>query len=138
MDRREFLSTAGIGAAAITCSYCFGGCKTDNGVTGPPTNVDFTLDLTNASYTALKTVGGYLYNGGVIVARITNGSYVAVSQTCTHAGATVVYDVANNVFYCSAHGSIFGTDGSVMRGPAGSPLMRYTTSLNGNLLRVHS
>ncbi len=138
MERREFLSILGIGGAAAVCSYCLGGCQTNNAVTNAPTNVNFTLDLTNPSYSALKSNGGYVYYGGVIVARLTNSSYVALSQTCTHQGATVVYDVNSNTFFCPSHGSIFGTDGSVIRGPAGSPLARYATSLNGNLLTVHS
>jgi cytochrome b6-f complex iron-sulfur subunit len=136
MDRKEFLATLGIGAAAIACSYCFGGCKSNDNVTGPPTNVDFTLDLNNAAYAALKNNGGYIYNAGVIVARTSTGSFVAVSQTCTHQGTTVQFD--GSQFVCPAHGSIFKTDGSVARGPAGSPLARYNTSLNGNSLRVYS
>jgi cytochrome b6-f complex iron-sulfur subunit len=136
MDRKEFLATLGIGAAAIACSYCLTGCTKNDSITGPPTNVDFTLDLTNAAYAALKNNGGYIYNGGVIVARTSSGSYVAVSQTCTHAGATVQFD--GTQFVCPAHGSTFRTDGSVSRGPAGSSLARYNTSLNGNALRVYS
>jgi cytochrome b6-f complex iron-sulfur subunit len=138
MNRKEFLSTLGMGAAAIACSYCFGGCQTAETVTNPPANVDFTLDLNNAAYAALLTNGGYLYNGGVIVVRVSTGSYVAVSQGCTHAGATVVFDAAANQFHCPAHGSLFGTDGSVVRGPAGSPLARYSVTLQGANLRVFS
>jgi cytochrome b6-f complex iron-sulfur subunit len=136
MDRKEFLATLGIGAAAMACSYCLGGCNKEDNVTGPPTNVDFTLDLTNSAYAALKNNGGYVYNAGVIVARTSTGSYVAVSQTCTHQGTTVQFD--GSQFTCPAHGSIFNTDGSVARGPAGSPLARYNTSLIGNSLRVYS
>jgi cytochrome b6-f complex iron-sulfur subunit len=126
MDRKEFLATLGIGAAAIACSYCFGGCN----------KADFMLDLANAAYAALKSNGGYVYNGGVIVARTSTGSYVAVSQTCTHQGTMVQFD--GSQFTCPAHGSIFNTDGSVARGPAASPLAKYNTSLNGNSLRVYS
>jgi cytochrome b6-f complex iron-sulfur subunit len=136
MDRKEFLATLGMGAAAIACSYCFDGCKTNDNLTGPPTNVDFTLDLTNAAYAALNNNGGYLYNGGVIVARTLSGSYIAVSQACTHAGVAVQFN--GSEFVCPAHGSIFRTDGSVARGPAGTPLARYNISLNGNSLRVYS
>lgn len=138
MDRREFLSMLGIGSAVVACSYCLGGCQTGDSVTGPPTSVDFTLDLTNPAYSALNNIGGYVYNARVIVARIANGSYVALSQTCTHQGGTVTYNLNSNEFDCPVHGSTFATDGSVTRGPAGSPLARYTTSLNGTLLRVHS
>lgn len=138
MDRKEFLSTLGLGAVALACAYCLDGCKPlDNPITAP-TNVDFTLDLTNPANAALSTKGGYLYQSGVIVARTANGTYVAVSQTCTHAGGTVQYVVATNRFYCPSHGSNFATDGSVVNGPATSPLTHYTTTLTGTSLRVHS
>jgi cytochrome b6-f complex iron-sulfur subunit len=138
MDRKEFLSTLGLGAAALACSYCLNGCKPlDNPITAP-TNVDFTLDLTSPANAALNTNGGYLYQGGVIVARTASGTYVALSQTCTHAGSTVQYVEGSNRFYCPSHGSNFGTDGSVVNGPASSPLARYITTLTGTSLRVHS
>ncbi len=137
MDRKEFLSLAGAGAAAALCSACLGGCKNPDAITGP-TNVNFTLDLSQPANSALTHNGGYVYNAGVIVARTTNGAYVAVSQTCTHAGSTIVYDSSANRFFCPAHGSAFATDGSVINGPASDPLTRYNTQLNGNLLKVYS
>ena len=61
MHRKEFLSILGVGAAAVACSHCFGGCTNPNAGANitAPTNVDFTLDLTNPAYAALKSVGGY-------------------------------------------------------------------------------
>lgn len=137
MERREFLSVVGIGTVAVACSYCFGGCKTQDPISAP-TNIDFTLDLTNPSFSALRTNGGYVYNAGVIVARTVNGSFVALSQACTHQGATVVYDPGSDSFYCPSHGSQFAANGSVLRGPAGSPLMAYKTTFTGNSLHVYS
>jgi len=138
MNRKQFLSTVGLGAAAVACSYCLGGCKPlDNPITAP-TSVDFTLDLTSPANAALTKSGGYLYQGGVIVARTTSGAFVALSQTCTHAGGTVVYNSSSNLFYCPNHGSNFTTTGAVSNGPATSPLHQYVTVLSGNSLRVHS
>ncbi len=137
MERREFLSVVGIGAAAAACSYCLSGCTVpDQGITSP-TNVDFTLDLTNAAYSTLKNVGGYVYNAGVIVAHASSG-YIAVSSACTHQGNAVIFDGTNNLFYCPAHGSRFTTTGAVINGPATSALGRYNTTLTGNSLRVYS
>ena len=125
-----------IGTAAIACSYCLNGCTVnDPGITAP-SNIDFTLDLSNAAYSGLKQIGGYVYINGVIVAHTASG-YVALSQACTHQGTTIVYYLAGNSMYCPAHGSRFGLDGSVMKGPAQDPLVRYNTSLNGNSLRVY-
>lgn len=137
MNRKEFLSVLGLGATAAVCTYCLNGCKVaDMGPTAP-TNVDFTVDLSNPSYAGLAAVGGSLVNGGVMVAHTPTG-FVAVSAACTHQGTTVIYDRNSNDFYCPAHGSMFALNGNVTRGPAGSPLATYKTLLNGNSLRVFS
>ena len=138
MDRKEFLTTLGLGAAAVACSYCLNGCSPLSNPVSAPTNVDFTLDLTASANAALKTNGGYLYNGGLIVARTVSGTYVALSQLCTHAGGTVQYVPNQNLFYCPNHGSTFSTNGSVINGPATSGLTAYHTSLSGTSLRVYS
>lgn len=137
MDRRDFLTALGLGGAAIACAQCLGGCNPgDNGITGP-SNVDFTLNLDDPANSALKSVGGYVYHGGVIVAR-TAGGYVALSQQCTHQGTTVYYDAGINRFVCPSHGSTFNTGGGVTGGPAPTPLTTYHTTLSGSSLRVKS
>ncbi len=138
ISRKEFLSLLGISSAAVALTYCFGGCQPVNNAPTAPAGVDFTMDLTNLVYSPLNSNGGYVYDNGIIVARTVSGSYVAVSQYCTHAGGTVVYDKNINDFYCPVHGSVFSTSGSVLQGPAGSPLVKYNTSLTGNSLRVYS
>jgi cytochrome b6-f complex iron-sulfur subunit len=138
ITRKEFLSLLGLSSAAVAISYCFGGCQPMNSVPTAPANADFTLDLTNPAYNALNSNGGYVYNDGIIVARTVSGTFIAVSQYCTHAGGTVVYDKNINDLYCPVHGSVFSTNGSVVQGPAGSPLVKYNTSLTGNSLRVYT
>jgi cytochrome b6-f complex iron-sulfur subunit len=135
LDRKEFLSLVGISAAAFGMSQCLQGCSKSN--TGQPTapSVDFTLDLTNATNNALKNNGGYIYKNGVIVAKTMTGTYIAVSQACTHQGVSVVYEGTSG-FYCTAHGSSFSASGTVTGGPAGSNLKSYTTTLSGSNLRV--
>lgn len=139
ITRKEFLSLLGLSSAAVAVTYCFGGCQPNmNNLPTAPANVNFTLDLTNPAYSALNSNGGYVYNSGVIVARTITGSYIAVSQYCTHAGGTVVYDKSANDFYCPVHGSVYSLSGSVIQGPAPSPLIKYNTSLSGTSLRVYS
>lgn len=52
MERKEFLRTLGAGAAFAITFPCLGSCSKDNEVEGdiltPPTNVDFTIDLTSS------------------------------------------------------------------------------------------
>jgi len=138
VDRKEFLSMLGLGGAAAVCSYCFGGCNPSDPLTPPPANVDFTLDLSDPSYAALKNVGSYLYSHSLIIAHTTSGVYVAASSTCTHAGAIVFYDPSGNRFHCPAHGSDFATNGSVINGPAGNALATYHATLTGTLLHIYS
>jgi cytochrome b6-f complex iron-sulfur subunit len=139
MDRKEFLASLGIGAAFVAYSTCIEGCNVANPISAAPSNVDFTLDLTAGANSPLKTNGGYIYNSdGIIVARTTAGEYVAVYSVCPHAGATVQYDPRNNRFSCPAHGSNFGTNGSLINGPATQGLTKYNTALTGTSLRIYS
>lgn len=138
MERKEFLSLAGLGTASVFAAFCLGGCSKSSSGGNAPSNVDFTLDLTLPVNTALAAAGGYVYSGGIIIARTTAGSYIAVSQSCTHEGVTVQYQDANNRFYCPGHGATYSISGAVTGGPAGSALKQYNTALSGNSLRIYS
>ena len=106
MDRKEFLSQVGIGVAAVFIPACIGGLsgckKTDTGT--PSSSVDFTLDTSTGS---LATNGGHLITQGVLVARTTSGTFIAVSAACTHEGTSVNYFANNNNFICPNHGAQF-------------------------------
>lgn len=138
MERKEFLSLAGKGAGGALFLSFLEACSKSNPSLTPSGPVDFTLDLTNSQNTALNTAGGYIYKNGIIVAQTVNGGYVAVSAACTHQGTYVEYVTTNNSFYCPSHGSDFSTSGSVLRGPANSPLTQYKTALSGTSLHVYS
>ena len=136
MDRKEFLAQLGLGTAGLVLFGCLGGCDKKD-VPTAPSNVNLSIDLTNSTNAALLTPGGYVYtNNGIIVALSKTGTYIAVSQYCTHQGVTVNYKKNTNEFYCPAHGSIFSASGSVVNGPAGSPLKQYTVTQSGNTLTI--
>ncbi len=137
MKRKEFLSIIGIGAAAVACTACLGGCKQEDSIIEAPTDIDFTLDLTDANTNNGLNSTGVITNG-VIVVKTAGGIYRAVSSGCTHQGVTVFYRRSSNDFYCSSHGSRFNPEGGVITGPATRALTQYNTSLNANLLRVYS
>jgi glycine/D-amino acid oxidase-like deaminating enzyme/nitrite reductase/ring-hydroxylating ferredoxin subunit len=50
------------------------------------------------------------------------GSLEIRSATCTHMGCVVEWNQAEQTWDCPCHGSRFETDGTVLAGPAGSPL----------------
>jgi cytochrome b6-f complex iron-sulfur subunit len=136
MDRKEFFSQMGIGAAAILIPACLvglTGCKKSD--VSAPTNVDFTLDISTG---ALATNGGYLIHNGVLVARTLSGNFIAVSAACTHEGTSINYYATTNNFICPNHGARFDNNGTVTQGPANKNLAKYNTTLSGNNLRVYS
>lgn len=138
MERKEFLSLMGFTGASLLATICLGACSKQSANSDVPTavNADFTLDLSLPANAALTTAGGYLYSNGVIVAHTVGGSYIAVSQACTHQGVTVNYQSSSHQFYCPSHGAAFSETGAVMVGPATNALKQYQTTLTGNMLRV--
>ncbi|WP_199439933.1 FAD-dependent oxidoreductase [Umezawaea beigongshangensis] len=51
-----------------------------------------------------------------------DGTLCAVSARCTHLGCLVAFNDAERTWDCPCHGSRFGLDGSVLHGPAVTPL----------------
>ncbi|MFI2415397.1 FAD-dependent oxidoreductase [Streptomyces sp. NPDC018947] len=58
------------------------------------------------------------------VYRDDDGALHAVSPRCTHLGCLVDFNAAERAWECPCHGSRFGTDGTVIQGPATNPLER--------------
>ncbi|MGC8595606.1 MAG: ubiquinol-cytochrome c reductase iron-sulfur subunit [Candidatus Kryptoniota bacterium] len=71
-----------------------------------------------------------------VLVHLPDGGYEALSAKCTHLGCTVEFEPKRDIFYCNCHGSEFGIDGSVLKGPAVSPLPKYFVSINGNKVFV--
>ena len=140
MDRKEFLTAIGMGAASVAVFNCIGCSKGSSGSpsTPAPTGVDFTLDLNATANTALKTNGNYIYANGIIIARTTAGAYIAVSQVCTHQNYNVVYKPNSNQFYCNNHGATFSATGVSSGIETSKPLTSYNTALTGTSLRIYS
>ncbi|WP_264564051.1 ubiquinol-cytochrome c reductase iron-sulfur subunit [Flavobacterium sp. N3904] len=147
MNRKEFFSKVGFGAAAVFIPACIAGvvtsCSSDGSsdsggstpVVTPPTGVDFNLDVSTG---ALATNGGYLVTKGIVVAKTLTGEFLAVSASCPHEGTNVKYSSSGNNFICPNHNSQFSDKGLVTQGPANSNLKVYSTSLSGTTLRVFS
>ncbi|MEI7801858.1 MAG: Rieske 2Fe-2S domain-containing protein [Bacteroidota bacterium] len=134
MNRKQFLQTLGISAAAVAFIESIEGCKK------PDTTLktDFTIDLSSSQYTDLNTAGGYAYSNGIIIAKTSAGDFIAVSQACTHQGCNVQYQLSQNDFACPCHGARFNAQGGVTNGPAMTALTKYNTSLSGTSLRIFS
>lgn len=144
MNRKEFLKNLGLSSAALMATYCLGGLQGCSSKSNDPaataaTNVDFTLDLTLPANTTLNTNGGFIIKDRVVVARTNTGTYVAVTQVCSHEGnVQVSFNAAQNKFICPVHGATFNTDGTGVAGDSNASrgLKTYTTQLTGTNLRV--
>ena len=71
----------------------------------------------------------------VVIFRPDDKTVMAYDAACTHAGCTVA--PAGGNFDCPCHGSSFkGSDGSVINGPARSPLGRLKAAVDGEWITV--
>jgi Rieske Fe-S protein len=79
---------------------------------------------------AIPVGGGVAYTAAkVVVTQPTKGVYKAFSAVCTHVGC-ICNQVADGTINCPCHGAKFKiTDGSVVAGPATSPLPPATISV---------
>jgi len=148
-SRRAILRGIGVAVAGGVVAACGGGGGGGTTVDAPPPDSpgsgscptgDMCLDITQAAYSALATVGGSVYVstsvGRLIVVRSSSTAVEALSSACTHQGVTVNYSSSAMNLQCPAHGAKFSLTGSVLQGPAGTPLNAYTTTLSGNTVTI--
>lgn len=139
MNRKEFFSRVGFGAAAVLLPVCVAGlatsCSSEGGNDIAPTSVDFILDISTGS---LTKDGGFLVSNKIVVARVNASTFLAVSAACTHEGTNVNYVDSSNTFYCPNHGANFSSTGNHLNGPGSGNLKQYNVSLSGNSLRIYS
>ncbi len=94
-----------------------------------------TINLTTT--TALKNVGGYIAQSGIVVAQVSAGVYAAVTQTCSHEPKRqVIFNV--NEFYCTAHGARFDLTGKGKNSLGSGGITAYKIATDGKTLVVYS
>ncbi len=113
----------------------------------PNVYVNFTVDIGVGQYTELQLIGGWIYvtggYRGIILYRNSMEEVVALDRTSTYKPETLGNQVQvepNNLFAADTlHGMRYLLmDGSVVEGPVTTPLKRYRTTLNGNMLMVYN
>jgi cytochrome b6-f complex iron-sulfur subunit len=145
-DRRDVLRAI---AATLLCAGCgvspsssSQGGEPDAGTSSGPDaggpagtsrcGMSLCLDLNDPANAQLVNIGGArllaVDGKALIVGRVSAAEVVALSSICTHAGCTVRFSTTR--LSCPCHGSLFGLDGSVQRGPATRPLMSYPTTFD--------
>jgi len=143
-NRREFCQGLVIVSIASALDACGGGSST------APSNLP-ALTAVSASVSAgkislnvdtnspLSAVGSAAVlqtpSGSFLVARTAQSSFTALTAICTHEGCTID-EYQSGTYECSCHGSQYSTSGTVLRGPAASPLRSFTTSYAAPTLTI--
>jgi cytochrome b6-f complex iron-sulfur subunit len=139
MKRHEFVKQFAVGGSLLVAApFVLASCGKDNDTPEPKPlpSGGVEIDLDASGFVALKTVGGYAYQGDIIIIRQTQTVYLAFSKICTHEACTVTYSQATGTLPCACHGSVFTNTGAVQNGPATQSLKRYSTSVSGSKLTI--
>jgi cytochrome b6-f complex iron-sulfur subunit len=72
----------------------------------------------------------------LVVLRFSDAEVRAFDATCTHLDCAVHHDYAARRFQCPCHGSLYGEDGAVLKGPARRALSQYAAQLEGRVVTV--
>ncbi|MEZ5157368.1 MAG: Rieske (2Fe-2S) protein [Candidatus Nanopelagicales bacterium] len=139
--RRNVLAAGALGVAGVALVGCSSGGDT---ATETPTDQggEQTMPASPATsgegLVAVADVpleGGVIVDSGqtkVVVTQPTQDDFVGLSAVCTHQGC-LVNEVTDQRIVCPCHGSQFSiTDGSVLQGPATSPLPPVAVKVDGD------
>ena len=96
-------------------------------------SVDSSSPLSKTGTAALVNYSG----GSLLVDHPSGNTFNALSSTCTHQACQITgFDTGSGHFICPCHGSMFDVNGNVVQGPAGRPLPKYSSQLNGTQLTI--
>ena len=141
-NRRALLACAGAACAAVLA-----GCaryNSGNGIAGgqsapagsasaaPASAAGSNGSAVLARTTDIPVGGGKILAGPkIVITQPKAGSFKAFTAVCTHLGCTVG-SVSGGTINCPCHGSKFSvTNGSVVNGPASSPLAPVSIKVQG-------
>jgi cytochrome b6-f complex iron-sulfur subunit len=143
MEKRDFVKKVSAATLLASLGIPLDSCN-PNSIPEPdpkPQNTDPVLiDLTMAPYTDLLNDQGWVLDEtNKLLLLNLNGEIIALTSICTHALCSTDWDynTGDMQFLCRCHNSIFGADGTVVLGPATSPLTRYEVSREGDILTVN-
>jgi Rieske Fe-S protein len=136
-SRRAMLTGAGAACAAALagCARYSSNGGIDGGQSAPsspePAGSDGSRVL--ATTTEIPVGGGKILTAKkIVITQPRAGSFDAFTAICTHLSCTV-NTVADGTIDCPCHGSKFSiSDGSVVNGPATTPLARINIKVQGN------
>lgn len=140
--RRSVLAAGAMGTVGVVAAACgddSGGSSDSAGsATTAPSSAPPASTGSGSGAAALGTTSEIPVGGGkiftaekVVVTQPTAGDFKCFSAVCTHQGC-LVSQVQNSEIVCTCHQSRFSAaDGSVLGGPATSPLPAETINVSG-------
>ncbi len=138
MERRKFLESAckacllaGAGILISELSACSPSAKV---LKLPVTDNTISIPITEFANSPLQLVlpAGWLYT--IAVRQTSPEQYEALLMKCTHQQNQLIS--TGNGFQCTLHGSRFNPEGQVLKGPAETPLKKFTTLVEQGQLIV--
>ena len=139
VSRRRFATTASAALALPVLAACGSddsGTATDS--SSPSSSSDEGGAVAALASTSDIPVGGCAVFEAekVVVTQPTEGDFKAFSATCTHQGCSVSAS-SDGEIPCNCHGSAFSLeDGSVINGPATSPLSEVSITVDGDSITL--
>jgi Rieske Fe-S protein len=130
VQRRTVLQASGIIAVGGLVAACSSG---DGSAASATTAGTGSSGAGAVAQTADVPVGGGLIiaDPAVVITQPADGEFKAFTAICTHQGC-LVSEVVNNEIICPCHGSKFSaTDGTVINGPAQTPLAPAAVTVDG-------
>ncbi|PKL77914.1 MAG: hypothetical protein CVV25_13280 [Ignavibacteriae bacterium HGW-Ignavibacteriae-4] len=141
MDRRNFiekscLTCLAVAIGGVTLNSC-SSMKTVNSFADDGylilDKTEFEDANTQEEYNSIIVTSNSLKTP-LILFKTGSDSYEAVSLECTHKG--VKLDLVEDKLECSAHGSIFEKNGTVIKGPAKKNLKRYSVDKTITTIKI--
>lgn len=145
MDRRELIHRVLMGTTTlIFVPSLLSSCEKEQALvtetsTDPQPDTpksNLSIDISSSEYSVLNAAGGSKVVEGIIIVNAGVNGFLALASACTHQGTQLTYNSNSNRFECFSHGSVFSATGSVINGPAITPLKAYTITKSGNILTV--
>lgn len=139
MKRKEFIEKFALGGSILffVPTFIESCSKSNSEVANEPSSSNpIEIDLTSSQFSTLNVIGGYGYNGNIIIIHTGENQFTALSKICTHQNCTVSYNSTAKILPCFCHGSEYNLSGNVVRGPAQRSLKKYNVEINGDLLII--
>lgn len=106
----------------------------------PPAEINAGADsVIAAAVDELKPNSSKIFRFGsrpALLIRAADGSYRAMSATCTHLSCTVQYRKDVQQVWCACHNGMYDLNGRNVSGPPPRPLEQYAVHVQGNEIHV--